>query len=132
MIRRGEWTGLGAFAVVGLLAAAGSVFAQEGHPLTGTWSGDWGPTLTDREHITLVMRWDGREVSGLINPGPDSVDLDAVRLDVADWTLRLSASGPDGAISAEGRLEDLESPHRTLRGTWRVGDTEGDFLLTRE
>src|SRR5262245_50015695 len=28
------------------LAAMVPMFAQEGHPLTGTWSGDWGPTPT--------------------------------------------------------------------------------------
>jgi len=114
------------------VAGVVALFAQEGHPLTGTWSGDWGPTLTEREHITLVMRWDGTEISGIINPGPNSVDLTAVRLDVTDWTVRLEASGPNGAISAEGRLETLESPNRTLHGRWQVGDTEGDFLLARD
>ena len=23
--------------------------AQEGHPLTGTWSGDWGPSISEQE-----------------------------------------------------------------------------------
>lgn len=126
---------LGVFPAVCLLAAvvaSAGAYAQEGHPLTGTWSGDWGPTLTDREHITLVMQWDGQRVTGLINPGPDSVPLDEVSLDANDWTVRLQATSQSGRISAEGRLEDLESAHRTLRGTWRVGATEGDFLLTRD
>lgn len=122
-----------AFALLG----APGLLSQEGHPLTGTWSGDWGPSLNEREHLTLVLRWDGDNITGLINPGLRSVTLDEVSLDVTDWTVRLRATSLDGAggpvaITAEGRLEDLESPHRTLRGTWRQGDRVGDFVLTRE
>ena len=44
--------------VIGLRVLAGA--AQEGHPLTGTWSGDWGPGADQRTHITMVMTWDGK------------------------------------------------------------------------
>jgi hypothetical protein len=120
-------------ALVGALPVAG---AQEGHPLTGTWSGDWGESPAQREHLTLVMRWDGERISGVIDPGPRSVAIGAVQLDVADWGVRLQATTTDaeGAtveISAEGRIEELESWNRRLRGTWRQGNREGDFLLTR-
>lgn len=111
--------------------------AQEGHPLTGTWSGDWGPSPTERHHITLVLRWDGTTITGLINPGLDGVQIGRVSLDVADWTVRLEAEGKDASgapvpISAEGRLDDLGSYHRTLSGTWREGRVAGDFKLTRD
>ncbi len=29
--------------------------AQEGHPLVGTWYGDWGPTPTHRNQISRRM-----------------------------------------------------------------------------
>ncbi len=66
--------------------------AQEGHPLTGTWSGDWGPSVTERNHLTLVMEFDGDGVTGLMNPGPNSIDVDAIALDVTNWTVRIEAS----------------------------------------
>ena len=86
--------------------------AQEGHPLTGTWSGDWGPSITERNHLTLVMEFDGDGVTGLMNPGPNSIDVDAIALDVANWTVRIEASGQDDggnavSIMAEGQLENL-------------------------
>lgn len=125
-------------AVIGLVLAL-SVFAaaaQEGHPLTGTWSGDWGPGAAQRTHITIVMTWDGKNVSGTINPGPDAIRVDTIALDVTKWTVRFeadakSASGPV-RISAEGQLDDLASPHRTITGTWRQGTAKGDFKLTRD
>jgi hypothetical protein len=115
-----------------LLACLGLCLAQQGHPLTGTWSGDWGSNATQRNQITLVMNWDGKQVTGLINPGPDSIPLKSVIVDVNNWTVRIEADGKDGHIAADGRLEDLGSYHRTITGTWTQGSTKGTFKLTRD
>src|SRR5262245_18587481 len=82
--------------------------AQEGHPLTGTWAGTWGPTATQRNHLTFIMNWDGKNVTGTINPGPDSIQLGSVYLDVANWTVRIEADTKDATgkaihVSAEGK-----------------------------
>jgi hypothetical protein len=119
-----------------IVALAVMITAQEGHPLTGTWSGDWGPGATQRTHITMVMAWDGKTVSGTINPGPDAIPVSAIALDVTNWTVRFeadakSASGPV-RITAEGRLDDIASAHRTITGTWRQGTAKGNFKLTRD
>lgn len=109
--------------------------AQEGHPLTGTWSGDWGPTATDRTHLTVVIEWEGTQITGTINPGPDAIPLTNVALDVTSWTVRLEAAASDTSkaapITAQGRLDDIGSWHRTLSGTWTQGAVSGDFRLTR-
>ena len=117
---------------VALLGVA-TVLAQQGHPLTGTWSGDWGGSPTVRHQITVVMNWDGKNVSGTINPGPDAIPIASVYVDVTDWTVRIEAETKDHQhIAAEGRIEDLGSYHRTLRGAWRQGSVNGDFRLTRD
>jgi hypothetical protein len=85
----------------------------------------------------MVMAWDGKAVTGTINPGPEAVQVDAIQLDVTNWTIRFEATGKDGSgaavrISAEGALQDLASYHRTITGTWRQGSVAGDFKLTRD
>jgi len=119
------------------LGIAVSGLAQQGYPLTGTWSGDWGVSPTARNQITVVMNWDGKNVTGLINPGPGSIPLASVYLDVTNWGVRIQADTKDAAgkpvhIAADGRLEDIGSYHRTIRGTWRQGAVSGDFRLTRD
>ena len=109
-----------------------SLIAQQGHPLTGTWSGDWGPSPTQRTQVTFVMNWDGKKVTGIINPGPDAIPLSNVALDVSNWNIRLEADSKDGHISAEGKLEDIGSYHRTIKGAWHQGTKTGDFKLTRD
>ena len=106
-------------------------FAQQGHPLTGTWSGDWGATAAQRHQVTIVMNWDGTNVTGLINPGPDSIPLSSVVVDYAKWMVHIEAAGKE-RITAEGKLEDLGSYHRTIKGTWTQGGTKGDFKITRD
>ena len=56
--------------------------AQEGHPLTGTWYGDFGATAAQRNDLTVVMKWDGANTTGIVNPGPNVVPLKVARLDV--------------------------------------------------
>lgn len=124
--------------LTGLLVSlgAGPAPGQEGHPLTGTWSGDWGPSTSARTHITLVMTWDGKAVSGTINPGPDGVTVPSIQLDVTSWTVRFTATTKTAAgvetIAADGRIDDIGSPHRTIAGTWRQGRARGTFKLTRD
>jgi hypothetical protein len=121
--------------VAAILAGAAAAWAQEGHPLSGTWSGDWG-TGTMRTHVTIVMNWDGKTVSGVINPGPDAIPIGSVALDVTNWTVRIEADAKNGAapthIIAEGQLDDIGSYHRKITGTWTQGTTKGDFRLTRD
>jgi hypothetical protein len=120
-----------------ILFACVALVAQEGHPLSGTWSGDWGATPQSRAHVTIVMNWDGKEVTGLLNPGPDAAKVQSIALDPTTWTVRIEADAKDNKgtavhISAEGKLEDLGSIHRSLKGTWQQGATKGDFRLTRD
>ncbi len=65
-----------------VFAVAMSVSAQEGHPLTGTWYGDFGMTAAQRNDLTVIMKWDGTEVTGLVNPGPTSVPIKTAKMDV--------------------------------------------------
>jgi hypothetical protein len=111
-------------------------FAQQGHPLTGTWIGDWGTTPTQRTQLTIVMNWDGKEIKSTINPGPDSAP-GSVSVDVVGWTVRIEAdvkdqSGKPVHVVAEGKLEDIGNYHRTISGTWRQGTANGNFKLTRD
>ena len=104
--------------------------------MTGTWNGDWGPTPTQRTPVTLVMTWDGKEVKGILNPGPDSATT-VVSVDVAKWAVRFEADVKDQSakqvhVTADGKVEDIGNYHRTIEGAWRQGTTNGNFKLTRE
>jgi hypothetical protein len=116
-------------------AAAG---AQQGHPLAGIWSGDWGPTASDRHQVLIEMMWENTTLSGTINPGEaDEAPIKVGTLNSTNWTVHLEGDGKDergGAVRivVDGQLDNLGSPKRTLSGTWTRGTTKGTFKLTRE
>jgi hypothetical protein len=111
--------------------------AQEGHPLTGTWHGEWSPASGQHTRIVMFMKWDTKNIVGVINPGPKAVPLTVATLDAEKWTVHFEGETKDAAggavhISADGKLENIGSYNRTITGTWTQGAAKGDFKLTRD
>jgi hypothetical protein len=115
-----------------------TVMAQEGHPLIGTWSGEWGPSAKVRNQVLLILEYKSTVISGVINPGdPDEAPLKVATLDSTKWTVHLEADSKDEKgnpvkVTVDGKLDNIGSANRTLTGTWIRGNTKGDFKLTRE
>jgi hypothetical protein len=124
--------------MLGLLLglAAAPALAQFGHPLKGSWSGDWGPTKENRTRILLEMNWDGKEISGVINPGPNAVPLQKATLDPSNWNVHLEAEGKTAAgqpvrYVIDGKLQNIGAYQRFITGTWTEGSKKGDFKIVR-
>jgi len=121
---------LSLFAVSGISLA---LWAQEGHPLTGSWHGEWHPTAGQKIPILLYMKWNSKAIEGSINPGPKSIPLKTADLDASNWTVHLEADTKDQKhIVIDGKLENIGSYNRTITGTWTEGAAKGDFKLTRD
>ena len=128
---------------IALLAVSGFsrtiVRAQEGHPLVGTWHGTWGPNANDRHDVTLVLQFDGKAITGIMNPGLDAVRFDRITLDPTMWSVRFEASPKAAAgkaasepIVIDVKIEDVTNRRRSLVGTWTQGTTKGDFKASRD
>lgn len=122
---------VGAFLCSGLLA-------QEGHPFRGTWHGSWGVDEKERTPVTLVMDWDGKDITGILNPGLRSSPLENVSLDpAAGWKFHFESNYKDrtGTVSRvviDAKIEDVTNPRRALVGTWTQGDKKGNFKAIRD
>jgi hypothetical protein len=119
------------------LALAAPGLAQEGHPLKGSWIGEWKGNQTHDEFVLVVLDWNGREITGMINPGTDNIEITKATLDPDDWSVRIEADTKDSSGRAvdyviEGNIQDLELPNRYITGTWRNGDESGDFEIRRQ
>ena len=124
--------------LMGSLAAATGLLAQEGHPLAGTWHGDWGTSAQQRNRVFLYMQLDGTKVSGMLNPGPNAIPFKTVTVDPSGgWKVHIEAEGKDQAgkavpIVIDGNISEIGSYNRVLSGTWMQGTTKGDFKITRD
>lgn len=112
--------------------------AQQGHPLSGSWHGNWGlPGSEEHVDLTVIMDWDGTAVTGLVNPVTDRAPLENAVLDSSNWTVRFEvdvadASGETRRCVANGSIDRLGSDRRTISGTWTCGDLAAEFTLTRD
>lgn len=122
---------------MGALLAAGGLRAQEGHPLVGSWHGDRGATVRSRTDVTLIMDWDGTQLTGLVNPGFEGMTLQNAKLNPKDWTVHFEvdakdASGKTTRCIVDGKIAKLGSDQRTLTGTWNCGTAKQTFKVTRD
>ena len=114
-----------------------TVRAQEGHPMSGSWIGDWGPNKDQRTRVVVTMEWNGKELVGSINPGPNAIPFKVARVNPTDWSLHVEAEGKDAkgqpvAYVIDGTIDDLGTYNRSIIGTWTAGGVKGDFSITRQ
>jgi hypothetical protein len=123
-------------AVACLLGVVG-VTAQEGHPLKGSWLGTWGPSKVHSNDIVVVMNWDGKNITGMINPGTDNVPLKNAALNPEGWVVHLEADFKDKAGNVisyiiDGKIENLSFHNRSIVGTWKSQKENGPFKISRQ
>ena len=107
--------------------------AQEGYPLDGTWRGAWGSDPAPGNHVVIVMKWDGKNINGTINPGPNSYPFTAAELFPESWRVRFEAKTRSGEpIVIEGQLENIGSYNRSIEGSWTQDGVDHAFKITRE
>ena len=103
----------------------------QGHPLKGVWIGDWGVTRASRTEVLIEMNWDGKAVTGAINPGAQGISFTKAELDHTNWTVHLEATSAGVRYVIDGKIENLGSNSRSIVGTWIQGAQKGDFKITR-
>jgi hypothetical protein len=111
--------------------------AQEGHPLKGSWLGTWKGNAALGDDLILILDWDGKSITGMINPGTDNIPVAKATLDPNDWILTIEADAKDKSGAAlhyviEAKIENLELPNRSLVGTWRSERGRGAFEASRQ
>ena len=125
-------------ALVAALLVPVAAHAQFGHPLKGQWSGEWGPK-DKPNRLLLNFDWDGKAITGVINPGANAATVKTVDFDYtnpASWGVKITAEGKDAAgkpvpIVVDGKLENIGAYMKHLHGTWTQGGQKGDFAVTR-
>ena len=129
--------------------------AQEGNPAKGTWVGHFGSPPTAQNRIVVVMDYDGRNITGVLNPGPNAAPLKVARMDITPGTpargdtaavmpvfrMRLEADAKDArgntvTIVADGTMSLVPLPNRYITGIWSQttnGNTvRNNFTITRQ
>jgi hypothetical protein len=111
-----------------------------GDPLTGIWIGDFGPGFYDRNTISLELKWDGSDLTGMVKPGVPGArmyrNFAGFPIENASFDARKGTFKFEATYQPKGRRYLIQGKVRgsTLTGTWKRPDdkSDGDFKLTRK
>src|SRR5688572_32046742 len=110
------------------------VLARQADPLTGTWTGDWGPSASDRNPVSVDLKLAGKAVTGVVKTtNRPEVALSNSTYDATTRTVKMEAeaknqrSGQAVKYTIEGKLEGT-----SMTGSWTHDGRKGDFKLTKK
>ncbi|MBP2670087.1 MAG: hypothetical protein H6Q85_153 [candidate division NC10 bacterium] len=116
------------------LVVAVSAVAQKagGDPLSGTWVGDWGPSADDRNQVTVELKWDGKMLTGTVNPGPNAVELQKATFNQQTGAVHFEADAKNRRGNPIHYLIDGKVEKGSMTGTWSHDNRKGDFKITKK
>jgi hypothetical protein len=105
-------------------------------PLTGTWTGDWGPNAADRNTVSVDLKWDGKALTGVvhsINYQRADVTLQKTTFNAASGAVHMEADvmNPRGGAAVH-YIIDGKLANGSMSGSWNHGNSKGDFKLTKK
>src|SRR5262245_6196710 len=120
--------------VLACVAIALPALSQRGaDPVSGTWTGDWGPNTSDRNQVTVVLKLDGRNVTGTVQstrPQRPEVTLQKSTFDAATGALHMEAEA-QGRGGAVRYIIDGKLTNGSITGSWNHSSGKGDFTLKK-
>jgi hypothetical protein len=117
--------------------AGAPLMAQEGHPLKGSWIGTWAGNTVHGNDVLVVLDWDGKSITGMINPGTDNLVVKNATLNPEGWQVHLEADAKDKSGASftyviDGKIENVAMHNRSITGTWKSQRGGGAFKVTRQ
>jgi hypothetical protein len=124
---------LGFVSICACLLMVASALAQ-GDPLSGTWSGDWGPSPADRNTVTLDLKWDGKALTGNVTGGTNVSS--PIPLQKTSFDAKTGAVHMEADATSRGRtvhyVIDGKVDKGTMTGSWNHDARKGDFKITKK
>jgi hypothetical protein len=105
-------------------------------PLTGAWTGDWGPSPGDRNTVSVNLKLNGKTLSGVVHSinfqRPD-VMLQNSTFDSATGAVHMEANAPNPSGGTPIHyVIDGKLMNGMMSGSWNHDSKKGDFKLTKQ
>lgn len=120
--------------LVSLVASAcksESASSTTADPLSGTWRGEWGPTPTRQTEVTVEFKWDGKELTGTVDPQGNAYKFTKASFDPSTSAVRMELDGPNSQRETVHYVIEGKVTGKTISGTFnRAGET-GTFNIEK-
>ena len=110
--------------------------AAPADPLSGTWTGDWGPNAGDRNQVNVDLKLAGTAVTGTVHsiaPQRDDVAITKGTYTAAGNKVHLEADAknPRGGAAVHYVIDGTLAG-TAMSGSWNHDASKGDFKLTKK
>ena len=109
---------------------AGFLFAAD--TISGTWTGEWGPNTFERNQVVAELKYDGKAVTGTLNPGSDPVTISKGTFNEKTGAIHLEAEGRGRGGARNHYVIDGKLEKRSITGTWKYEKGNGDFTISMQ
>ena len=107
---------------------AGFLFAAD--TISGTWTGEWGPNSFERSRVVAELKYDGKTVTGTIDPSSGPVTISKGTFNEKTGAIHLEADGRGRGGSRNHYVIDGKLEKGTITGTWKYEKGNGDFTIS--
>ena len=106
--------------------------AQDKDPISGKWSGDWGPSRFDRNQVTVDFKLNGKMVTGTVNSEGKVIPVKNGTFDAKTNAFHMEADAPAPGDRTVHFVIDGKLENNTLTGSWNHDARKGDFKITKQ
>lgn len=120
--------------LIACCAATVSAFAPQGtaDPLSGNWRGDWGPSARDRNQVAVALKWDGKTLTGTVNPEANPIPLEKASFNAGTGVIHMEAKAPGRGGTLNHYIIDGKLVNGAISGSWNHQASKGDFKITKQ
>ena len=121
------------FVVVLLFSGCASSTTPAGaDPLSGKWSGKWGPSPDRQTEVVLELKWDGTTLKGTVNPGGRAADLIKASFNPQTNAITMDLDVQDNRGEADHYSIQGKVDGKKMSGTWTRNNGKGDFKISKD
>ena len=115
-----------------VVGCASHATAPAGDPLSGRWLGEWGPSPERQTEVIVELKWDGKTLTGTINPGrrPSDISKATFNPETSAITMELDVIDVRGEMDHYSIVGKVDG--KTMSGTWTRNSGKGTFKILKD
>src|SRR5436190_13231059 len=87
-------------------------------PISGTWTGEWGPSPSRQTEVTVELKWDGVTLHGTVNPDRKPFELSKASFDPKTNAVMMELDGPNSRGETVHYVIEGKVSGTTMSGTF--------------
>ncbi len=124
-----------AFVCLSFLLTAALIAQEKGSDPSGVWFGDYGTSPQSRTEIQVMLKWDGKVLTGAVVTEEDRLNLENASFDPSTGAVHLEVTfrgrGAPGHGNTYHYIVDGKLEKDTITGIWHNEFDKGDFALKK-